>query len=59
MDMDVSYAHLRKCGLYHYERMKLLGAVYEGNDYLLAELQLGELAKQYIDSLYIHPTYLA
>lgn len=58
MDMDVSYAHLRKCGLYHYERMKLLGAVYEGNDYLLAELQLGELAKQYIDSLYIHPTYL-
>lgn len=57
-DMDNAYLFSRKAGLYHYEFMKLLGQVYEGEDYVLAEVHLSDLAKQYMDSFYLHPAYL-
>src|SRR5207248_27572 len=34
------------------------GIFYEGEDYLLGELQLSALAQQYLDRFHIHPVYL-
>jgi acyl transferase domain-containing protein/acyl carrier protein len=57
-DIDEFYALNRKVGLSHYDFMKGLGHFYKGKDYVLAELQLSELAQQYLDYFYLHPAYL-
>jgi acyl transferase domain-containing protein/NAD(P)-dependent dehydrogenase (short-subunit alcohol dehydrogenase family)/acyl carrier protein len=58
LDMEEAYNYLRKININHYEFMKGLGSVYRGKDYMLAEIHLSELARQYVPSSYIHPAYL-
>ncbi|HDR8161717.1 TPA: alpha/beta fold hydrolase [Bacillus cereus] len=57
-DMDYSYAMLRHVGIDHYEFMKLLGRIYIGEGYVLAEVHTSELAKNYLDYFYLHPAHL-
>ena len=58
VDMADVYAALRKLEITHYEFMQVLGRAWVGNDYVLAELTLGELAGQYVPSFFIHPAFL-
>ncbi len=58
IDIDYVYSHSRKSGLYHYDFMKLLGNVYNGEGYALADVTISELAKQYLSSFYLHPAFL-
>jgi 3-oxoacyl-(acyl-carrier-protein) synthase/enoyl-CoA hydratase/carnithine racemase/acyl carrier protein/NADP-dependent 3-hydroxy acid dehydrogenase YdfG/SAM-dependent methyltransferase len=55
---DNTYTLMRKTGIDHYEFMKLLGHVYIGRDYRLAEVQICDLAKQYTDYFHLHPAFL-
>ncbi|MBL3649446.1 alpha/beta fold hydrolase [Bacillus sp. RHFS10] len=57
-DAETAYSNLRKGGLIHKEFMKLEGTVYEGKDYILGEVSLSGLAKEYIDDFYLHPAFL-
>ncbi|WP_195724205.1 SDR family NAD(P)-dependent oxidoreductase [Paenibacillus monticola] len=57
-DLDEAYAYARQVNITHYEFMKGLGQVYEGQGYILAEVHLSPLAAEYSDSFYIHPVYL-
>jgi acyl transferase domain-containing protein/thioesterase domain-containing protein/acyl carrier protein/SAM-dependent methyltransferase len=58
VDMDSLYAAMRNAGIDHYDFMKPQGAVYSGTDFLLAELNLGILADQYLNCFYLHPVFL-
>ncbi|PHG78289.1 SDR family NAD(P)-dependent oxidoreductase [Bacillus wiedmannii] len=57
-DMDEVYSLARKMGINHYDFMKGLGALYKGEQFLLAEVSLGPLAQQYINQFYLHPAHL-
>jgi pimeloyl-ACP methyl ester carboxylesterase/NADP-dependent 3-hydroxy acid dehydrogenase YdfG/acyl carrier protein len=57
-DMDHSYVYSRKSGLQHYEFMKLLGRIHQGDGYLLAEVHLSRLAQAYLNQFLFHPAYL-
>ncbi|MEJ2694270.1 MAG: SDR family oxidoreductase, partial [Candidatus Thiodiazotropha sp.] len=57
-DFDRTYAALRNKGIEHYQFMKLHGRIHEGRDYLLAEVTLGDLARQYENYFCMHPTLL-
>ncbi|WP_367387378.1 SDR family NAD(P)-dependent oxidoreductase [Bacillus vallismortis] len=57
-DMDTCYAYLRKVDIEHFEFMKSLGTVYATEDYVLAELKLSKIAKQYVGYFQMHPTFL-
>nr|WP_052410221.1 SDR family NAD(P)-dependent oxidoreductase [Paenibacillus durus] len=57
-DLDDAYAYTRQVNITHYEFMKGLGQVYDGEGYILAEVHLSDLAAEYNDSFYIHPVYL-
>jgi hypothetical protein len=57
-DMDDLYANVRKIDIVHKDFMKALGKVYVGGDYILAKLELGDLAEKYLNDFYVHPVYL-
>lgn len=57
-DMEEAYELTRLAGIYHYDFMKLRGKVYKGDGYLLAEVKMGEKAKEYLDSFVLHPAIL-
>jgi len=57
-DMEDLYDNVRKIDIVHKDFMKALGKVYVGENYILAKLELGDLAKEYKDQFYIHPVYL-
>ena len=58
VSLDEMYARVRDVMITHYEFMKGLGSVYVGDGYLLAEVHLSDLAKDYLDYFYAHPAYL-
>lgn len=58
VDMDEQYKKVREFGVTHYEFMKTIGTVYEGDDYILAHLHTGEFASQYQGKFYIHPALM-
>ncbi|MEK1830990.1 hypothetical protein AAAC51_24160 [Priestia megaterium] len=45
MDIEKLYSYAGELGVIHGEFMKGLGKIYQGTDYLLAELNLSDLAK--------------
>ncbi|WP_410511157.1 SDR family NAD(P)-dependent oxidoreductase [Paenibacillus sp. BR2-3] len=57
-DMDYAYGYVRKIDIRHRDFMKGLGKLYYGDQRILAEISLGELAEQYMDHFYMHPCYL-
>ncbi len=58
LDMDKAYGYARNVQINHYEFMKGLGRIYEGETYLLAELWLSSLAQDYLDYFFLHPAFL-
>jgi 3-oxoacyl-(acyl-carrier-protein) synthase/enoyl-CoA hydratase/carnithine racemase/acyl carrier protein len=58
MDMEQVYSNTRKLDIQHYDFMKVNGQIYRGDGYLFAEIYLGDLARQYLDSFYFHPAIL-
>lgn len=56
--MEKVFQYVRQLNICHYDFMKSLGNVYEGKDYLLASLRLGEEAKSYVNDFYTHPVLL-
>ncbi len=57
-DMDSVYAFARKLDIRHLDFMKGLGALYLGEDEILAEIHLGEEARDQLGDFYLHPAYL-
>lgn len=57
-DMEEAYANERKVNIVHYDFMKILGEVYRGDGYCLAELHLSEAAQPYLNYFYFHPAFL-
>ncbi|MEK3684974.1 SDR family NAD(P)-dependent oxidoreductase [Paenibacillus sp. FSL R10-2736] len=57
-DMDHAYSYVRRIDIRHLEFMKGLGKLYYGDQRILAEITLGELAREYMDQFYMHPCYL-
>ncbi|WP_127530129.1 alpha/beta fold hydrolase [Paenibacillus kobensis] len=57
-DMDDAYAYNRIAQINHYTFMKSEGTVHQGEDFLLAELTLSHLARQYVDEFLLHPAFL-
>lgn len=58
VDMEEVYAIAKRVNIQHFEFMKGRGRLYKGRDYLLAEIHVSELARQYLDDFYLHPAYL-
>jgi len=57
-DMDDAYAYNRLAEIRHEAFMKSEGTVHQGEDFLLAELSLSPLARQYADEFLLHPAFL-
>lgn len=57
-DVAEVYARRSPLGLRHEEGMKLLGRGYRGSDYVLAEVHLGRLAREYTEQFFLHPALL-
>ncbi|MEG9462890.1 MAG: phosphopantetheine-binding protein, partial [Bacillus amyloliquefaciens] len=57
-DAEAAYRNLRRGGLIHKDFMKLEGTVYEGENYILGEVSLSGLSKEYTDDFYMHPAFL-
>ncbi|MEC2288543.1 polyketide synthase dehydratase domain-containing protein, partial [Bacillus velezensis] len=55
---EAAYRNLRRGGLIHKDFMKLEGTVYEGENYILGEVSLSGLSKEYTDDFYMHPAFL-
>nr|WGD66911.1 SDR family NAD(P)-dependent oxidoreductase [Bacillus velezensis] len=49
---------MRRGGLIHKDFMKLEGTVYEGENYILGEVSLSGLSKEYTNDFYMHPAFL-
>ncbi|ACL75233.1 SDR family NAD(P)-dependent oxidoreductase [Ruminiclostridium cellulolyticum] len=58
IDTDEAYAHTRKINIHHFEFMKALGDIYIGEGYLMAEVHLSDLAKEFLGDFYLHPAYM-
>ncbi|MEK4042699.1 SDR family NAD(P)-dependent oxidoreductase [Paenibacillus sp. FSL H8-0048] len=57
-DLDHAYSYVRRIDIRHLEFMKGLGKLYYGDQRILAEIRLGELAREYMDHFCMHPCYL-
>lgn len=57
-DAESAYRNLRRGGLIHKDFMKLEGTVFEGENYILGEVSLSGLSKEYTDDFYMHPAFL-
>lgn len=57
-DMDEVYALARQVDIHHYDFMKGLGQLYQHPSFILAELQLGELAQSCLSQFHFHPAFL-
>ncbi|WP_156735089.1 alpha/beta fold hydrolase [Bacillus velezensis] len=57
-DAEAAYRNLRRGGLIHKDFMKLEGTVYEGENYILGEVSLSGLSKEYTNDFYMHPAFL-
>jgi hypothetical protein len=58
MDIEKLYSYAGELGVIHGEFMKGLGKIYQGTDYLLAELNLSDLARKHANDFYLHPAFL-
>lgn len=57
-DMEDYYSNTRNMHIHHYEYMKGIGKIYDGDDFLLAEIHLCELAETERNHYFISPVYL-
>ncbi|MCP4040470.1 MAG: hypothetical protein GY731_00745, partial [Gammaproteobacteria bacterium] len=57
-EMEACYQAAREMDIKHLDLMKALGDINDTENYLLAKIHLGELAEQYLDYCYLHPTLL-
>lgn len=58
VDLDRVYSLARQLDIHHYEFMKGLGTLYKGHQFILAEVSLSPLSKQYMEQFYLHPAFL-
>jgi acyl transferase domain-containing protein/acyl carrier protein len=56
--LEESYAFGHKVGLTHRDLLKLQGDVFVTDEYVLAEVDLTPLGREYRDQFYLHPAYL-
>ncbi|HET9279737.1 MAG TPA: polyketide synthase dehydratase domain-containing protein, partial [Flavitalea sp.] len=57
-DLSKMYDIARQVGIEHYEFMKVPGKLYEGENFLFAEMELSSLAQEHLEDFYLHPAFL-
>jgi acyl transferase domain-containing protein/NADP-dependent 3-hydroxy acid dehydrogenase YdfG/acyl carrier protein/ubiquinone/menaquinone biosynthesis C-methylase UbiE len=58
VDLENAYQNARSAGIRHYDFMKCSGQLFLAEHYLCSEINLGDLAAQYVDDFLLHPAHL-